>query len=113
MIQWFLTQFDTFDLVVLTVAGLVAIYFCFFKNRNDELKKVYHGTNVAPAAAQVAAAASSTSLVSKMKSENRQVCLLYFPNFFIFVFFDFKVKIFRCNCSKFLLFFRNGFRDNS
>uniref|UniRef100_A0A1I7ZKU9 NADPH--hemoprotein reductase n=1 Tax=Steinernema glaseri TaxID=37863 RepID=A0A1I7ZKU9_9BILA len=75
MIDWLLSQFDTMDIVVITVVLGIGVYF-FIKNRTESSTSRY-SPNVVPITPVNGSATRDSSFISKMTSENRQVLILY------------------------------------
>ncbi|KAK0415662.1 hypothetical protein QR680_012048 [Steinernema hermaphroditum] len=75
MIDWLLSQFDTMDIVVITVVLGVGIYF-FIKNRTESSTSRY-SPNVVPITPANGTAQRDSSFITKMTTENRQVLILY------------------------------------
>ncbi|CAJ0941865.1 unnamed protein product, partial [Mesorhabditis belari] len=72
MLDWFLSQFDTVDVVVLVALAIGGLYFYFKMNANNKSSFAPKSTPVVPVRQQ-----REQGFIARMKNEGRQVLILY------------------------------------
>ncbi|MFH4974977.1 hypothetical protein AB6A40_001686 [Gnathostoma spinigerum] len=75
MIDWLLEQLDFIDLIVLTVALVVAVYYAIYSRSNDKSKGI--AETITSRQPLITPMKNGASLVERMKSEGRQVLIIY------------------------------------
>ncbi|CAJ0578767.1 unnamed protein product, partial [Mesorhabditis spiculigera] len=72
MLDWLLSQFDTFDYFILVLLGIGLVFFHYRMNNTGTNYNAPKSTPVAPTRTE-----RDTSFISKMKAEGRQVLIIY------------------------------------
>lgn len=77
MIQWICDHFDTFDLLVIVIVGLITAYFFLQNSKNEITKTSQIAAKVTSTVTTIKSSSSNVSAIAKMRSEGRQVLLLF------------------------------------
>lgn len=77
MIEWLTSQFDTLDLIVMLAVFIGSLYFLYQKYRPADSLSSRYTTSVVTIAPTAAALSQDGSFIKRMKSEGRQVLILF------------------------------------